>query len=125
MARELAFPALPTKEFDMTDSGWRKRQIALDKKAENARELGLNYEGEPMTFEQLCRLSEQCLPEAPYRDMLTKLHNEMLEALAQPAQRTWVGLTQDERINIAYKANGNEVVAVELTEAKLKELNHD
>jgi hypothetical protein len=28
----------------MTDSGWRKRQIALDKKAENARELGLGYE---------------------------------------------------------------------------------
>ena len=26
-----------------TDSGWRKRQIALDKKAENARELGLDY----------------------------------------------------------------------------------
>ena len=25
-------------------SGWRKRQIALDKKAENARELGLDYE---------------------------------------------------------------------------------
>jgi hypothetical protein len=28
----------------MTDSGWRKRQIALDVKAENARELGLDYE---------------------------------------------------------------------------------
>jgi hypothetical protein len=28
----------------MTDSGWRKRQISLDKKAENARELGLDYE---------------------------------------------------------------------------------
>ena len=28
----------------MTDiSGWRKRQIALDQKAENARELGLDY----------------------------------------------------------------------------------
>jgi len=25
-------------------SGWRKRQIALDQKAENARELGLDYE---------------------------------------------------------------------------------
>jgi hypothetical protein len=25
-------------------SGWRKRQIALDEKAENAHELGLNYE---------------------------------------------------------------------------------
>ena len=27
--------------FDI--SGWRKRQIALDQKAENARELGLDY----------------------------------------------------------------------------------
>lgn len=26
------------------DSGWRKRQIALDIKAKNARELGLDYE---------------------------------------------------------------------------------
>jgi len=26
------------------DLGWRKRQIALDQKAENARELGLDYE---------------------------------------------------------------------------------
>jgi hypothetical protein len=29
---------------DKTDSGWRKRQIVLDIKAENARELGLDYE---------------------------------------------------------------------------------
>ena len=29
---------------DHNDSGWRKRQIALDIKAENARELGLDYE---------------------------------------------------------------------------------
>jgi len=29
---------------DHKDSGWRKRQIALDQKAENARELGLDYE---------------------------------------------------------------------------------
>jgi hypothetical protein len=34
----------------MTDSGWRKRQIALDKKAENARELGLYYEPNTITF---------------------------------------------------------------------------
>ena len=39
-----------------------------------------------MTFEQRCRVSEQCLPEAPYRAMLVALHDEMLEALAQPAQ---------------------------------------
>jgi hypothetical protein len=35
----------------MTDSGWRKRQIALDKKAENARELGLNYEPDKTIIE--------------------------------------------------------------------------
>lgn len=29
------------------ESGWRKRQIALDQKVENAKELGLNYEREP------------------------------------------------------------------------------
>ena len=37
-----------------------------------------------LTFEERCRLSEQCLPEAPYREMLTKMHDEMLAALAQP-----------------------------------------
>ena len=30
--------------MNQTDSGWRKRQIALNKKAEDARELGLDYE---------------------------------------------------------------------------------
>ena len=39
-----------------------------------------------MTFQQRCRVSEQCLPEAPYRAMLVALHDEMLEALAQPEQ---------------------------------------
>jgi hypothetical protein len=38
------------------------------------------------TFEQRCLLAEQCLPDAPYREMLKKLHTEMLEAhAAQPA----------------------------------------
>jgi hypothetical protein len=30
--------------MNQTSPGWRKRQIALDKKAENARELGLDYD---------------------------------------------------------------------------------
>jgi hypothetical protein len=33
-----------------TNTGWRKRQIALDKKAENARELGMDYEPTVMDF---------------------------------------------------------------------------
>jgi len=39
-----------------------------------------------MTFADRCQVSEQCLPDTPYRAMLTKLHNEMLAALAQPEQ---------------------------------------
>jgi len=34
-----------------TDSGWRKRQIALEKMAENARELGLDYEPDKTVVE--------------------------------------------------------------------------
>jgi hypothetical protein len=40
-------------------------------------------------------------------------------------RREFVGLTDEERINISYKSNGNECVAVELTEATLKEKNFD
>jgi hypothetical protein len=34
-----------------------------------------------MTFAERCKLSEQCLPDAPYRAMLTKLHQEMLQEI--------------------------------------------
>jgi hypothetical protein len=45
------------------------------------------------------------------------------DVVAQWPKRPWVELTDEQRINISYKADGNECVAVELTEAKLKELN--
>ena len=35
---------IPQTGSDLPTTGWRKRQIALDIKAENARELGLDYE---------------------------------------------------------------------------------
>lgn len=37
--------------------------------------------------------------------------------------RPWVGLTDDEKEKIAYKAEGNTWTAVELTEAKLRGKN--
>jgi len=51
--------------------------------------------------------------------------NEVLELenFTESPQRTWVELTKDEKETISYKAEGNECVAVELTEAKLKEKN--
>jgi hypothetical protein len=49
----------------MTDSsGWRKRQIALDKKADNARQLGLDYEPfkrEHMTDKETLKLALEAL----------------------------------------------------------------
>jgi hypothetical protein len=49
-----------------------------------------------------CTLSEQCLPDAPYRAMLCKLHKDMLDEIdrlkaAQPApvQDKWVGTVVD------------------------------
>ena len=38
-------------------------------------------------------------------------------------QRTWVGLTDEERIDLMYESGGNEIVAIQITEAKLKEKN--
>ena len=48
------------------------------------------------TFAERCQIAEQCLPDAPYRAMLTKLHTEMLAALAEQSAREWVGLTDEE-----------------------------
>ena len=83
----------------------------------------------------LCDQTGKCCIKGSEEDRA--IVDRALEALAQPEfwdgvdfdikttppQRTWVGLTDDERINISYKSNGNECVAVELTEAKLKEKN--
>ena len=42
----------------MTDiSGWRKRQIALDQKAENARELGLDYGWVGLTDDEVYKIA--------------------------------------------------------------------
>jgi hypothetical protein len=38
-------------------SGWRKRQIALDQKAENARDLGLDYAWVGLTQEEFIHYS--------------------------------------------------------------------
>jgi hypothetical protein len=51
---------------------------------------------------------------------------DAIKALAQPvqpAQRPWVGLTDEEKETLAYDAEGNTWMAVELAETKLKEKN--
>ena len=92
-------------------SGWRKRQIALDQKAENAREMGLNYdpEHEPVCdkdpqgcWNVRCQLGKKCKN--------------------TPTQRIWVGLT-DAEIKDILDCGRSGLVDIKKTEAKLKEKN--
>jgi hypothetical protein len=58
---------------DHNDPGWRKRQIALDIKAKNARELGLDYEPS-MTKDEALKLTLEALESADwYIDQLEML----------------------------------------------------
>ena len=58
----------------MTDiSGWRKRQIALDQKAENARELGLDYGWVGLTDKEFQYCVELKNPEAIIEEVEAKL----------------------------------------------------
>jgi len=85
-------------------SGWRKRQIALDIKAENARELGLDYEPdkrEHMTDKEALKLALEalersvatCFDQYAHEQVMSKpkhFVNQTIaaikEALAQPEQ---------------------------------------
>jgi hypothetical protein len=82
---------------------WQKSQQALDRKAENAKELGFDYE--PVIVQ-----------EGDILEIETVLYTT-------PSQRTWVGLT-DEEINDIWsdqKRSGESITRA--IEAKLKELN--
>jgi hypothetical protein len=115
----------------MTD----KQQQALDKMAENARELGLDYEPAPMQGWKL-------VPVEPTEDMwkaVNKLDDEMAAgnydgkgcsieqawnclldaAPTPPAQRTWVGLTDEEIDEWTPEIH----TVIRAIEAKLKEKN--
>ena len=80
---------------------------ALDKMAENARELGLNYEpAQPQVRTGNCLRVGVCASEG---------HKIQ-------AQRTWVGLTDEDDID--WEEGGNLRDLVKAIEAKLKEKNN-
>jgi hypothetical protein len=84
--------------MNQTDSGWRKRQIALDKKAENARELGLDYEPEKKPMHpEMRKMWEDHFDKYFRDDQFDKCFRAMLlPEYTTPPQRTWVGLTDAE-----------------------------
>jgi len=118
-----------------------KQARALDKKAENARELGLDYEpAQPVVWHdapqtiylQVCPEADHCEVRFADHDEVTwcqdKIHDSDIAYVRAsttqqpPAQRTWVGLTDEERddiLDIYITAEGR----ARAIEHKLKEKN--
>ena len=105
---------------------------ALEKKAENARELGLNYEPDPVawahhsTFKNL-----NSFEQSRYSATLAKKQTNAccIPLYTTPPQRTWVGLTDEEIVLIVAECSAShqhtDIHFARAIEAKLKEKNHD
>ena len=94
---------------------------ALEKMAENARELGLDYEPEPVPV-AVVRWND--IGHISWRTHVMLSDDTPL--YTTPPQRTWVGLTLDERIELAQDVDwaiGAYCEYAEKIEAKLKEKN--
>jgi hypothetical protein len=108
-----------------------KANEALDRMAENARELGLDYEpdgmhhNKPQKRPQNCGTGYcsciECVMEPAQRPIKT-FHGGKAWPVQEPAQRTWVGLT-DEEFQMIYDMGRTPAGMMEMVEAKLKEKN--
>jgi len=132
-------------DLNLVEMGWRYGydagravEQALDKKAENARELGLDYEPAPVQ-EPVAKPKLIGWRTADFLNETTdikkarswEVHYEVLPIfegdsntkLATPpaAQRQWVGLTDEEISALDY--SGTRIEFVRAIEAKLKEKN--
>ena len=95
-----------------------KRQQALDKKAENARELGLDYE--PAQQEPVAIVDAN--DEGYWAEILPDRSVKVGQLLytSPPAQRTWVSLTDEQMLAIVHYSQLDNARAIE---AELKEMN--
>ena len=83
----------------MNLTGWRKRQIALDIKAENARELGLDYEPEK-TIMEMARKAGMV-----YREFEDEFANANTDGVDLKTLEAFAELVRaDEREACAYRA---------------------
>ena len=106
---------------------------ALEKMAENARELGLDYEPEqePVTWRNAAiRVGEDLCSVGPFRyyDMTAEQWLDwalsVVTVHAPPPQRTWVGLTDEDFLEACQIAErGNYLVAFQRIQAKLRSKN--
>jgi len=111
---------------------------ALEKMAENARELGLDYEPaqEPVAWklvprdatDEMLKAMDECSTEGYderlYAGHAASVFMAAVDAAPAPPQRTWVGLTDAEFLKACQLAeNGNYLVAFQRIQLWLKEKN--
>jgi hypothetical protein len=80
-------------------SGWRKRQIAIEQKAENAREMGLDYG------------CSECGVGGGYALYCVACAEKIVPDI--PTQPIWVGLTHEEFIHYSSLAHFDVVDEIE------------
>jgi hypothetical protein len=111
-------------EIDAQNMASKPAQQALDKKAENARELGLDYEPaqqEPVgTYQEIMRTMIALRTGTVVQQQAYELMKDKQLYTSPPAQRTWVGLT-DEQISDCMDMSIQKTCRA--IEAKLKEKN--
>jgi hypothetical protein len=118
-----------------------RKQIALDKKADNARELGLDYEPVPENFMDALKFDVAMRDAAPVQEPLMEPEGKCKECLTYnghqdgcshattpAAQRQWVGLTDEEIERVWQCTQANDFhdcvqPFAQAIEAKLKERN--
>jgi hypothetical protein len=114
-------------QLDLVEMGWnygydagRAVEQALDKKAENARELGLDYE--PAQQEPVAYLVDDDLyypEEIDWESLKEQRHTVASLYTSPPAQRTWVDLTDKEIL----ASPENLIACIAYVRNKLKEKN--
>ena len=98
---------------------------ALEKKAENARELGLNYEPEQKPVAWMCA-DESLINKGYARFSHVCMGDWKIPVYTTKPQRTWVGLTDEEIDDLSRTmVKGNKSVnwLCQAIEAKIKEKN--
>ena len=130
-ALKLALEALVNTDSEPSSKSW-KREIeaitaikealaneALEKMAENARELGLDYEPEPVPV-AVVRWND--IGHISWRTHVMLSDDTPL--YTTPPQRTWVGLTDEDFLEACQIAErGNYLVAFQRIQAKLRSKN--
>ena len=107
----------------------RTANEALERMAENARELGLDYEPDDgaLTKDQIDQIRGEPVAWAKFSakgniiDLLSEPDDDYTPLYTTPPQRAWVGLTDEELSQIEGTHIGRSFAKA--IEAKLKELN--